>query len=84
MTTNRLENAGFNSNSLGKTLRSNAPESKRLFHSIRERSITKFILGHALKENILTKRIVITVWRKKEKRRCARTFVSDFYVIIKL
>ena len=38
--TNRLENAGLNSNSQGKTLRSNAPESKRFFHSIRNRSIT--------------------------------------------
>ena len=69
MTTNRLKNAGLNSNSLGKTIRSNAPDSKRLFHSIRERSITKFILGHALKENILTKRIasLLSIERKKKE-----------------
>ena len=40
MTTYRLENAELNSNPLGKSLRSNAPESKRFFYSIRERSIT--------------------------------------------
>ena len=39
--------AELNSNSLGKTLRSIAPVSKRFFHSIQERSITKFILGPA-------------------------------------
>ena len=33
-------NARLKSNPLGKTLRSNAPESKQFFHSIRERSIT--------------------------------------------
>ena len=42
----------------------------------------KFILGHALRENNLTK--LITVWRKEEKGRCVGTIVSDFYVIIKL
>ena len=57
MITNRLDNAGLNSNSLEKTLRSNAPESKRLFHRIRERFIIKFLLGHALSENNLIKRI---------------------------
>ena len=40
MTTNRLDNAEHNSNPLAKTLRWNAPESKRFSYSIRERSIT--------------------------------------------
>ena len=57
---------------------------KRLFHSIRERSITKIILSHALKENILTKPIAsLLSGERKKKRRCVRTIVSDFYVIIK-
>ena len=33
-------NVRLKSNPLGKTLRSNAPESKQFFHSIREHSIT--------------------------------------------
>ena len=57
MTSNRVANAELIWNPLERTLRSNAPESKRLFYRIRERSITKFILGHAFRENNLTKRI---------------------------
>ena len=67
MTTNRLENAGLNSNSLEKTLRCNAPELERQFCRTIECSGIKFKLGHALRENILDKAYyVITVWRKKE------------------
>ena len=67
MTANLLVYVGLNSNPLGKTLRSDASESKRFFHCIREPSRTKFKLSHALEENNLTTHYVITVWRKKEK-----------------
>ena len=75
MRTNQLENAGLKSNSLEKTLLSNALESKRLFHGIRELSITKFILGHVLREN----NYVIIIWRKK-KRKCVLTIVGKFQI----
>ena len=68
MTTNRLEYAGLNSNSLEKMLLSNAPGSKGLFHCIREGSITKFILGHALGENNLTKRMASLLSGERKKK----------------
>ena len=78
MTTNQLDNIGLNSNPLGKTPRSNAPESKRFFHSMRERSGIEFKLGHALRENSLTKRNTsLLSGERKKKRRCVRTIVSN-------
>ena len=69
MTTNRLENAGFNSNPLEKTLRSNAPELERQFYRTKERSGIRFKLGHVLRENNLTKRIrsLLSGERKKKE-----------------
>ena len=68
MTTNLLVYAGLNSNSLKKTLRSNASESKRLLRDMREHSITKLILGHALRENNLTKRITSLLSGERKKK----------------
>ena len=42
ISTNRLENVGLNSNSLEKTLHSNAPESKRasiVYENVRKQSL---------------------------------------------
>ena len=51
--------------SSGKNASSNAPESKRFLHSIRD---IKFILGHALKENMLTKRIASLLSGERKKK----------------
>ena len=81
MTTNRLENAGLNSSPLEKTLRSNAPELERQFYRTRERSGIKFKLGHALRENNLTKRVTsLLSGERKKKRRCVRTIVSKLQI----
>ena len=71
MTTNRLENAGLNSNPLEKTLRSNAPELKRQFYRTRKHSGIKFKLGHALRENNLTKRITSLLSDERKKKQDA-------------
>ena len=68
MTTNLLVYAELNSNPLGKRLRSDAPESKRFFHCIREPSRTKFKLGYALGENNLTKRITSLLSGERKKK----------------
>ena len=57
MTANFVVSCRLVWNPLEKTPRSNAPELKRVFCCIRERSVTKFTLGHALRENNSTKRI---------------------------
>ena len=69
MTTNCVASAGLILNTIEKTLRSNAPELKELrsrFHCIGERS--KFILGHALRENNLTKRITSLLFGERKKK----------------
>ena len=71
MTTNCVASAGLISNTIEKTLRSNAPELKELrsrFHRIGECSVTKFILGHALRENNLTKRITSLLFGERKKK----------------
>ena len=68
MTTNRLDNAGLNSNPLGKMLRSNAPESKRFFHSIRERLMINSYSVMRQKKNILTKRIASLLFGERKKK----------------
>ena len=68
MTTKRLENAGLNLNLLEKTLRSNAPELEFQFYRTRECSGIKFKLGHALRENNLTKRITSLLSGEKQKK----------------
>ena len=68
MTANRLENAGHNLNLLEKTLPSNAPELECQFYRTRERSGIKFKLGHALRENNLTKRITSLLSGEKQKK----------------
>ena len=70
MTTNLLVYAELNSNPQGKTLRSDAPESKRFFHCIQKPLRTKFKLGHELRENNLTKcdTSLLSSARKKKKK----------------
>ena len=69
MMTNRLDNAELNSNSPEKTLRSTAPELDRQFYHKREHSGIKFELGHALRENNLTKRITSLMSGKRKKNK---------------
>ena len=71
MTTNRLENAGLNSNPLEKTLRFNAPELEHQFYSIRERLGIKLKLGHTLRENNLTKCITSLLSGERKKKQDA-------------
>ena len=68
MTTNLLVYAKLNSNPLGKTLRSDAPESKLFFHCVQEPSRTTFKLGDELKENNLTKRITSLLSGERKKK----------------
>ena len=72
MTTDRLENGGLNPNPQEKTLFSNAPELKRQFYRTREHSGIKFKLGHALRENNLTKRITSLLSGERNKKRKIR------------
>ena len=69
MTANLLVCVELNSNPLGKTLRSNGPESKSFFHCTREPLKTKFKLGHVLRENNLTKRIMLLLSGERKKKR---------------
>ena len=70
MTTNQLENAGLNSNPQEKTLRSTAIRTSVL--STGERLGIKFKLGHALRENNLTKRITSLLSGERKKKKMCR------------
>ena len=77
MTANLLVYAELNSNPLGKTLRSNAPELTSLFHHMQQHSRIEFKLGHVLRENNLTMRVTSLLSGERKKKEDTYKQIAD-------